>query len=84
VTEPRGLDEKLLAIITGHRQGVLATIAADGRPQLSNVLYVWDDAERVARISTTRTGSKRATCAGTRGRRCRCPAIISGRTRWPT
>jgi PPOX class probable F420-dependent enzyme len=53
VTEPRAFDEKLLAIITGQRQGVLATIAADGRPQLSNVLYVWDDAERVARISTT-------------------------------
>ena len=53
MTEPPAFDEKLLAIITGHRQGVLATIAADGRPQLSNVLYVWDDAERVARISTT-------------------------------
>lgn len=53
MTEAPVFDEKLLAIITGHRQGVLATVAADGRPQLSNVLYVWDDAERVARISTT-------------------------------
>jgi PPOX class probable F420-dependent enzyme len=46
-------DERLLGLITGSRQGVLATIAADGRPQLSNVLYVWDEAERIARISTT-------------------------------
>lgn len=47
------LDDKLLGIITASRQGVLATVAADGRPQLSNVLYVWDAGERVARISTT-------------------------------
>jgi PPOX class probable F420-dependent enzyme len=53
VTEPQPLDAKLLGIISGHRQGVLATIAADGRPQLSNVLYIWDDAEQVARMSTT-------------------------------
>jgi PPOX class probable F420-dependent enzyme len=37
---------------------VLATIAADGRPQLSNVLYVWDAGERVARISTTADRAK--------------------------
>jgi hypothetical protein len=36
-------DDKLLGMIAGHRQGVLATIATDGRPQLSNVLYVWDE-----------------------------------------
>jgi PPOX class probable F420-dependent enzyme len=46
-------DDRLLGLIAGSRQGVLATIAADGRPQLSNVLYVWDAAERIARISTT-------------------------------
>ena len=46
-------DGELLGLIAGSRQGVLATIAADGRPQLSNVLYVWDAAERTARISTT-------------------------------
>jgi PPOX class probable F420-dependent enzyme len=46
-------DDKLLGLIEGSRQGVLATIAADGRPQLSNVLYVWDAVERIARISTT-------------------------------
>lgn len=51
-------DDKLLGLIAGSRQGVLATIAADGRPQLSNVLYVWDPAGRVARISTTADRAK--------------------------
>jgi PPOX class probable F420-dependent enzyme len=49
------LDERLLSLVADSkaRQAVLATLAADGRPQLSNVLYVWDAAERTARISTT-------------------------------
>jgi PPOX class probable F420-dependent enzyme len=52
MTGPK-LDEKLLALIAGSGQGILATIAANGRPQLSNVLYVWDPDTRTARISTT-------------------------------
>jgi PPOX class probable F420-dependent enzyme len=56
VTEP--LDDRLLGLIAGNREGVLATLAADGRPQLSNVLYVWDPAERIARISTTSDRAK--------------------------
>jgi PPOX class probable F420-dependent enzyme len=52
MTDPQA-EGKLLALIAGSRQGVLATIAADGRPQLSNVLYVWDAVTRTARISTT-------------------------------
>jgi PPOX class probable F420-dependent enzyme len=51
-------DDKLLGLIETSRQGVLATIAADGRPQLSNVLYLWDAAERIARISTTADRAK--------------------------
>jgi PPOX class probable F420-dependent enzyme len=51
-------DDKLQQLIAGSRQGVLATIAADGRPQLSNVLYAWDAAERIARISTTADRAK--------------------------
>ena len=47
------LDERMLEVIAAHREGVLATISRDGRPQLSNVLYVWDPEERTARISTT-------------------------------
>jgi PPOX class probable F420-dependent enzyme len=58
MTEPAPFDGRLLAMIAGHRQGVLATIAADGRPQLSNVLYLWDPGERVARISTTADRAK--------------------------
>jgi PPOX class probable F420-dependent enzyme len=51
-------DDRLLSLVTGSRQGVLATIAADGRPQLSNVLYVWDAGQQVARISTTADRTK--------------------------
>jgi PPOX class probable F420-dependent enzyme len=40
-------------IIAGTKDGVLATIKRDGHPQLSNILYVWDPAERVVRITTT-------------------------------
>jgi PPOX class probable F420-dependent enzyme len=46
-------DDQLLALIAGRREGVLATIKRDGRPQLSNVLYVWDAETQTARISTT-------------------------------
>jgi len=53
MTESQPFDDRLLGIVAGNRQAVLATIAADGRPQLSNVLYVWDDDEHIARISTT-------------------------------
>jgi PPOX class probable F420-dependent enzyme len=52
------LDDRLLGLIAGNRQGVFATVAADGRPQLSNVLYVWDAATRTARISTTADRAK--------------------------
>jgi PPOX class probable F420-dependent enzyme len=52
------LDEKLLAFIGEHGEGVLATIKRDGRPQLSNILYVWDAASHVARVSTTATRAK--------------------------
>ncbi len=53
MTESQQFDDRLLRIVAGHLHGVLATIAADGRPQLSNVLYVWDEDEHIARISTT-------------------------------
>jgi PPOX class probable F420-dependent enzyme len=51
-------EEKLLGVIAGHREAVLATIRRDGRPQLSNVLYVWDEKNRMARVSTTATRAK--------------------------
>jgi PPOX class probable F420-dependent enzyme len=52
------LDQRLLGLVGKSRQGVLATLAADGRPQLSNVLYVWDPADRTARVSTTADRAK--------------------------
>lgn len=36
----------------GH-SGVLVTLKRDGRPQLSNVSYAYDPAERVIRVSVT-------------------------------
>jgi PPOX class probable F420-dependent enzyme len=39
-------------IIAGTNKGVLATVKRDGHPQLSNIYYLWDPEERIARIST--------------------------------
>ncbi len=48
-----GVGADLWELILGGRQAILATIAADGRPQMTNVLYVIDPRTRVIRISTT-------------------------------
>ncbi|MEO9224014.1 MAG: PPOX class F420-dependent oxidoreductase [Acidimicrobiales bacterium] len=45
------VDEACLRLITSNRKGVLVTLKADGRPQLSNVMYAVDDG--VIRISVT-------------------------------
>ena len=45
------------AFLQHHRHGVLATIRRDGRPQLSNILYVLDDDGRI-KISVTQTRAK--------------------------
>jgi PPOX class probable F420-dependent enzyme len=42
--------------IRTHRQAVLATVRADGRPQLSNVLAVYKDGRLL--VSTTETRAK--------------------------
>jgi PPOX class probable F420-dependent enzyme len=78
MTEPQPIDGTLLSLIAGQRQGVLATIAAGGRPQLSNVLYVWDAAEQVARISTTADRLK----ARNLSRDPRAALHVSGRHFW--
>jgi PPOX class probable F420-dependent enzyme len=52
------LDERMLGVIAERREGVLATIRADGRPQLSNILYVWEAQAKLARISTTEPRAK--------------------------
>jgi PPOX class probable F420-dependent enzyme len=45
--------EDLRALIDAGREAVLVTINRDGRPQLSNVLYVVDTGTGAIRISTT-------------------------------
>jgi PPOX class probable F420-dependent enzyme len=54
-SEQEGLlmpEDELWQLITAGQQAVLATTRADGSPQLSNVLYVVDAADRTVRIST--------------------------------
>src|SRR3954465_14886685 len=49
-------DPRMLAVVAEHRWGVLATIKRDGRPQLSNVGYAWDDG--LIRVSVTADRAK--------------------------
>jgi PPOX class probable F420-dependent enzyme len=46
-------EQELLDLIAARREGVLAAVTRAGYPHLTNVLYLWDPAERVARVSTT-------------------------------
>jgi PPOX class probable F420-dependent enzyme len=48
----------MLAFVAGQHTGVLATLKRDGRPQLSNLFYVWDDEQQLARISVTADRAK--------------------------
>jgi PPOX class probable F420-dependent enzyme len=52
------VDEELLALLSEHRLGVLATLKRDGRPQLSNVNYTYDSARRLIRVSVTADRAK--------------------------
>lgn len=47
-----------LDLIGSNKLGVLVTLKRDGRPQLSNVIYDYDPAERVIRASITDTRAK--------------------------
>jgi len=49
--------ERAKGFIHDRRQGILATIRRDGRPQLTSVLFFLDDDGRV-KISTTRPTAK--------------------------
>lgn len=71
-------DERLHGLLADSRQAVLATINADGTPQLSNVLYVWDAEAGLARISTlaTRVKSRNLELDG------RCTMHVSGEHFW--
>lgn len=46
-------EQQLLDLIASNTQGILAGVTRAGYPHLTNVLYVWDAAERTARVSTT-------------------------------
>jgi PPOX class probable F420-dependent enzyme len=48
-----------MAFVRGRKQGVLATIRQNGRPQLSNIMYVTGDDDTM-RISITDTRAKTA------------------------
>ena len=47
------LDGRLVELLRDQRIGRLATIKRDGRPQLSNVIYAWDDDTQSIRVSVT-------------------------------
>jgi hypothetical protein len=46
-------EQQLLDLIATSNQGVVAAVTSVGYPHLTNVLYVWDSAEKMARVSTT-------------------------------
>jgi PPOX class probable F420-dependent enzyme len=46
-------EQQLLDLIANSSQGILAAVTRGGYPHLTNVLYVWDPAQRTARVSTT-------------------------------
>ncbi|MFG1890288.1 PPOX class F420-dependent oxidoreductase [Micromonospora sp. NPDC049051] len=50
----------LTELIAGHRMGVLATLRRDGRPQLSTVIYAFDSASALIRVSVTDGRAKTA------------------------
>jgi len=71
-------EDDLWSLVADAAQGVLATVAQDGRPQLSNVLYVADSGPRVVRISTTADRVKARNLA----RDPRAALYVTGRDFW--
>ena len=51
-------DERLHALLADAHHGVLVTLKADGRAQLSNVSHTYDPANRLLRVSITATRVK--------------------------
>src|SRR3954447_26846383 len=52
------MTDELERFLGDRGRGVLATVKADGRPQLSTIDYCYDAEARVARISTVATLAK--------------------------
>ncbi|HEX7745020.1 MAG TPA: PPOX class F420-dependent oxidoreductase [Micromonosporaceae bacterium] len=53
-------NERLLDLLASRNLGVLATIKRDGRPQLSNVSYAFDQDRSLIRVSVTDGRAKTA------------------------
>ncbi|WP_131742341.1 PPOX class F420-dependent oxidoreductase [Actinomadura roseirufa] len=51
-------DAALVKLLAGHDLGILATLKRDGRPQLSNVNYHFDEGRRLIRVSITADRAK--------------------------
>ena len=51
-------DARMLEFLAERRWGVLATVKRDGRPQLSNVGYAYEPAQRLFRVSVTADRAK--------------------------
>ena len=51
-------DPRMLAFVASQSWGVLATIKSDGRPQLSNVGYSYDEEQQLFRVSVTDSRAK--------------------------
>ena len=47
------IEPRFAGLLAARREGILATLRRDGRPQLSNVNYAFDPAAEIIRISTT-------------------------------
>ncbi len=52
------VDPRMLEFVAGRKWGVLATVKRDGRPQLSNIGYAYDPAQRLFRVSVTADRAK--------------------------
>jgi PPOX class probable F420-dependent enzyme len=78
VTRVPTTEDDLWQLIVSEQQGVLATVARDGRPQLSNVLYETGAGGRVVRMSTTADRVKARNLA----RDPRAALHVSGRDFW--
>jgi PPOX class probable F420-dependent enzyme len=46
-------ERQLLDLVATNREGILAAVTRAGYPHMTNVLYVWDPANRTARVSST-------------------------------
>jgi PPOX class probable F420-dependent enzyme len=53
ITDPSALQVRCLDLFTRQRRGALTAIKRDGRPHLSTVVYAFDPARQLVRVSIT-------------------------------